>query len=211
MSLKQNTVQSTSPQSIPVNILRPADIIVSTTAASVSGTIRTTTGSSVSHASLYIGNKTVIEAIGKDGVVKRTLSSSLQDATLAIALRRRNLTKQQATEVVKHAQAFFAKKIPYDEVGAIGAGVSSKRGGTLASASCIVNPIILAGCAVGAGAVANNASKKNADKAFFCSELVARVFELAGVPISDSSPSYTTPRQIRTASKLLYVAHIVDK
>ena len=44
----------------------------------------------------------------------------------------------------------------------------------------------------------------------FCSELVARCFELAGVPVLEGSPSFTTPRQIRVANTLLYVGKLVD-
>ncbi|MGD8912515.1 MAG: hypothetical protein PVJ68_07220 [Candidatus Thiodiazotropha sp.] len=47
---------------------------------------------------VYIGNQFVIEAISA-GVVKRTLNQALRDATLAIALRRRNLSKEKANAV----------------------------------------------------------------------------------------------------------------
>jgi uncharacterized protein YycO len=193
----------------PVNILRPADIIVSTTAANVSGAIRTATGSSVSHAMVYIGNQFVVEAISV-GVVKRTLTQALRDATLAIALRRRNLSKEQANSVIKHAEEFVAKKLPYDNLGAVGSGVATKRGSLLARLASAACGISLVGCLAGASAIANNARKENADKAFFCSELVARIFELAGAPITGGSPSFTTPRHVRVASNLLYIAHLKD-
>lgn len=188
------------------NILRPADIIVSTTNATASSVIRNATGSSVSHAMVYIGNQFVIEAISA-GVVKRTLTQALRDATLAIALRRRNLSKQQASDVVKHAEDFVAKKIPYDNIGAAGSGIATKRGGLLAATACGIS---LVGCHIGTSEIAKNARKENADKAFFCSELVARLFELAGAPITGGSPSFTTPRHVRVAANLLYIAHIKD-
>jgi uncharacterized protein YycO len=189
-----------------VNILRPADIIVSTTDAKVSGAIRTATGSSVSHAMVYIGNQFVVEAISA-GVVKRTLTQALRDATLAIALRRRNLSKAQASAVVEHAEGLAAMKLPYDNVGAVGSGMATKRGSVLASAACSIS---LVGCLAGKSAIDQNAREEKADQAFFCSELVARIFELAGAPITGGDPSFTTPRHVRVASNLLYIAHLKD-
>jgi len=58
--------------------------------------------------------------------------------------------------------------------------------------------------------VADNARPDNADRAFFCSELVARVFELAGAPLLEGSPSFTTPRHIRVANTLLYIGKLKD-
>lgn len=72
--------------------LRPADIIVSTTGAAVSGVIRVGTGSPVSHAALYAGNGEVIEAIGQ-GVVQRGLDKALADDLLAVAYRAPHMTR----------------------------------------------------------------------------------------------------------------------
>lgn len=191
---------------IAVNQLRTADIIVSTTGASVSGVIRTGTGSSVSHSMLYIGNQFVVEAIAS-GVVKRPLAQAIKDATLAIALRRRNTTEAIRNAVVQHAERYSRRGLPYDEIGAAGSGTATNRGRMLATIGCSLS---LLACGAGASAIARNASPGQADQAFFCSELVARVFELAGAPITDSSPSFTTPRHVRVSSALLYVGHLKD-
>src|SRR5437016_420646 len=83
--------------------LEPADIIVSTTGATVSRVIRAATGSPVSHAILYTGNDSVIEAIG-EGVVSRSITASLAHATLAVAYRRKALTSGAAQAVIRYAQ-----------------------------------------------------------------------------------------------------------
>lgn len=190
---------------ISEHTLRPADIIVSTTDASVSAVIRAGTGSSVSHSMIYFGGSFVIEAV-EEGVVRRSLAVALKEASLAIALRRRNLTDQQRRAVIKHATRFMFR--PYDKVGAAGSGTSLGRGSLLAAFGC---GITLGLCALGIAGMADNAKPANADRAFFCSELVARVFELAGAPVLSGPPSYTTPRQIRMADTLLYLGKLVDK
>jgi hypothetical protein len=189
---------------ITVNALRPADIIVSTTDAAVSSVIRAGTGSSVSHSMIYVGGGVVVEAI-ESGVTNRPLSVALEFASLAIALRRRNLTEKQRADVIKYANQFVMR--PYDYVGAAGSGTSLARGGLLAAFGCGIS---LRFCGVGTAGVAYNARPEVADRAFFCSELVARVFELAGAPLLEGLPSFTTPRQIRVANTLMIMGTLVD-
>jgi hypothetical protein len=192
---------------ISIQTLRPADIIVSTTDAAVSAVIRAGSGSSVSHSMLYVGGGFVVEAI-EPGVVHRPLTDAIRDAALAIALRRRNLTDKQRTDTVAHAMRFANSSLPYDKVGAGGSGTNTRRGALLAGFGCAIS---LAWCAVGTASVADNAKPANADRAFFCSELVARVFELAGAPVVEGEPSFTAPRHIRTATTLLYLGKLADK
>jgi hypothetical protein len=155
---------------------------------------------------LYIGGSEVVEAVG-EGVVRRPLEAALRDASLAIALRRRNLTDTQRAAVVAQATQFALKKLPYDKVGAAGAGVNTGRGQALAAFGCAIS---LEFCALGTAGVTNNAKPENADGAFFCSELVARVFELAGAPVVEGSASFAAPRHIRMATSLLYLGKLKD-
>lgn len=189
-----------------VRDLRPADIIVSTTNAAISSVIRNAIGSSVSHCMLYVGGSNVVEAIDR-GVVSNPLEEALSYASLAIQLRRRNLTEKQRRDVVAFANGFVAKNLPYDALGAAGAGVYTKRGLALGMVACRV---MLPFCPVAAIAGADNAKPANADNAFFCSELVARCFELAGAPIVESPSSAATPRHIRVATTLLYMGKLKD-
>jgi uncharacterized protein YycO len=189
---------------ISVNSLRPADIIVSTTDAGVSAVIRAGIGSSVSHSMIYVGGGFVVEAI-EIGVTRRAITSALEHATLAIALRRRSLTEKQRSDVLANANRFALR--PYDEIGAAGSGTNTARGGLLAGFGCSISLML---CGAAAYEVADNAKPKNADKAFFCSELVARCFELAGAPVVEGAASFATPRHIRMANTLLYLGKLKD-
>lgn len=192
---------------LSVNALRPADIICTTTNAAVSAVIRAGIASSVSHCMLYFGGGFVIEAIG-EGIRKRPLTVAIGDASLAIALRRRNLTEKQRNDVLSFASGFEAKHLPYDALGAAGAGVATgSKGAVLAGFGCAV---YLPLCALAGGSVADNAKPENADKAFFCSELVARCFELAGAPVVQGAASFAAPRAIRMANTLLYLGKLKD-
>lgn len=192
---------------ISANALRPADIICSTTDAGVSAVIRAGIGSSVSHCMIFIGGSDVVEAIG-GGVTRRPLAAAMKDASLAIALRRRNLTEQQRSAVIAQATGFAIRHLPYDALGAAGAGVATgSKGALLAGFGC---QLYLPLCGLAAASVVDNAKPENADKSFFCSELVARCFELAGAPVVQGSPSFAAPRAIRMANTLLYLGKLKD-
>jgi hypothetical protein len=192
---------------ISVNALRPADIICSTTNAAISAVIRAGLGASVSHCILYVGGSFVIEAVG-EGVRRRPLAEAMEGANLAIALRRRGLTEQQRSAVLEHANRFALKALPYDAIGAAGAGVATgSHGALLAGFGC---QVYLPLCALAAGSVVDNARPEKADNAFFCSELVARCFELAGAPVVQGSASFAAPRAIRMANTLLYMGKLKD-
>lgn len=193
---------------IDATALRVADIIVSTTDHPTSRGIRAAIGTDISHAMIYIGNGAVIEAIDT-GVVKRNLwTQSLKEATLAIALRRVGINESQRRAVVEKASQF--ESLPYDKIGAAGSGMTAKRAQAGVAAGCILSPLLCAGGGIiFSRQVADNASEENRDKMFFCSELVARAFELAGAPIVDGQPTHTNPRAIKVSSKLQYVGHLV--
>jgi hypothetical protein len=187
---------------ISVEELRPADIIVSTTNAGISAVIRNAIGSSVSHCMLYVGGSFIIDAT-EIGVERRRLTDAIGEASLAIALRRRGLTAQQRSAVLQHAEQF--RRRPYDTPGAVGAGAYTRRGLALATVGC---RIMLPFCPLATASVIDNAKPENADNAFFCSELVARCFELAGAPVVEGPASAATPRHIRVATTLLYIGKI---
>ena len=187
---------------VTITDLRKGDIIVSTTGAGISGVIRTGIGADFSHTMLYKGSSIVIEAIA-DGVVERSWSEASKDAELAIALRRRNMNDALRDEVVKHAESF--KGLKYDAVGAAGAGVTKRRGGAISA-------VLFGGLSLVAMHLTfqDNASEENKDKAFFCSELVARSYQLIGKPLHDGvEPSFLNPREVRMSSKLIYIGHLI--
>lgn len=195
---------------VEITALRKADIIVSTTGAEISGVIRAGIGADFSHTMLYKGNGIVIEAIA-EGVVERSWADASRDATLAIALRRRNMNDSLKDEVIKHAESF--KGLKYDAVGAAGAGIYKPRGSVLSGllfGGIGILPLGSSASLITHGAILNNARDGNKDNAFFCSELVARAFQLAGMPLSDGvEPTFMNPREVRVSSKLIYVGHLI--
>ncbi len=181
--------------SVAQDSLLPADIIVSTTAARVSGAIRKITGSVVSHASVYIGNGELIEAIG-EGVIRRTLDIAIAQATLAVALRRRGITDGAADQVVRFAESNVGKK--YDYAGLAGAGAKSHPG-----VACLISPL---GCYAALHGAFSSSNK------FYCSELVLEAFRQADLPIIDDRSDTSVPDDIVQAfysHQLDFVGHLV--
>jgi hypothetical protein len=177
--------------------LKPADIIVSTTNAFVSGVIRLFTLSSVSHAMLYAGQDEVIEAVG-EGVLHRPLATALHDARLAVAYRYKDLPEAAATKIISYADAQAARHAKYDPLGAAGAGLNTNK------VACVVALGIA--CPVAAGGGLNDQDR------FFCSELVLDAYQRAGHPLVRTAPGVASPDRIVEAYShgvLVYVGHLV--
>ncbi len=187
---------------IGVNVLRRGDIILSTTGAGSSAAIRHSLGTDVSHAALVMGDGKVIEAI-TTGVRIVPYSTAYADATFLMVLRRKNMNEVNRAAVVAAARQF--KDRPYDTIGAAGSGISNNRGKVLAIGGFIITPL---GGGITASEINRNARAENKDNSFFCSELVARAFEVAGVPIIEGNPSYANPRTLKATSTLIYVGHL---
>jgi|ERR1035438_2787930 hypothetical protein len=182
---------------ISTDALQPADIIVSTTRAFISGVIHVVTDSPISHALLSEGNGYVIEAVG-DGILRRSLGVSLADDTLAVAYRYKGLPEAAASKIVAYADAQAMRHAHYDALGAFGAGMNSNP------VVCVV--LLGSVCpAVAGGALANQ-------NRFFCSELVLEAFRRVGYPITRTAPGVSSPDRIVEAYSqgvLEYVGHII--
>ncbi len=180
---------------IPEQSLQPADLLVSTTAASISGVIRKATNSPVSHAMLYLGGGSVIEAIG-EGVTERSLSAAIRDATLAVGYRVKGLNPAIAPAVVRFARQWVGKK--YDALGALGGGAAH-------------NLMFCAALGIGLCVGAHKGRFASEDK-FYCSEVVFEAFRLAGVPLITRRSDISVPHDVVSVyldGRLLYVGHLV--
>jgi uncharacterized protein YycO len=184
------------------NLLQ-ADIIVSTTDHAQSKTIRAAIGGVVSHALLYTGQNTFVEAVAI-GVREAPIDVAIPgDTTLAIVLRHNGLSQVQRQKIVDNARKFLGR--PYDKIGAA-YSIDGKRGIMISITGCgLAGPLA---CTGGWVAARNNAKPENADNAFFCSELVARAFEMAGARLVDTISSYANPRMVHTSKALQYVGHL---
>lgn len=190
-------------RSVGLSALDPGDIILSTTDSPISETIRTATGSEVSHAAIYVGDGRIVEAI-EGGVILRSLDTAIEDDTLAVAYRHRDMTPVKGMQVVAFLEDHARKRTPFDNWGLI-----QVAPGQLARAICNV----LSGDA--RAACVKYASRlrvgTNNDGAFFCSELVLEALKSAGLALSDVEPSWASTHQILELNHnglLDYVGHL---
>jgi hypothetical protein len=192
---------------INFNQLSKADIIFTTDRnSSLSTTIRTACNSIISHAMLVVDGVNIIDSTGT-GVHTRSWETAKHDVTLAIVMRRKGLTNgDDQDKVVAVAKSFENR--PYDKLGAAGSGMmGNTRNQILAGAGCVIS--VLA-CGFLSYEIVENAKDENADKAFFCSELVARSFTKAGFSIIDGKATNMTPNAVYISSWLSYVGHLID-
>jgi N-acetylmuramoyl-L-alanine amidase/uncharacterized protein YycO len=188
-------------RSIDASALQMGDIIVSTTSHASSRGIRFGTGSLVSHAKLYIGGSQIVEAVG-DGVVLRSLEQSLDDDTLAVAFRYPGITDEQALRV----RDFVGRQLdrPYNYIGIVRQALFQ-----IESSRCDVLPGDLQQtCRSWVGKIVLGPG--NTDT-FFCSQLVLAAYADAGIPLTATNPSWSTPQDIvelQLATHLAYVGHL---
>jgi len=188
------------------NQLSKADIIFTTSDAHESSAIRQATGSIISHTMLVTEANKVIEAIAPV-VTEHSWDDALEhaQATIALVYRRKGLTSGgDQDKVVAGARTFNGR--PYDYLGAAGSGMSENKG--LVGLGCSIHILTPACLAVG-GAIALNAKDSNADKKLFCSELVARAFNIGGFSIVDGKATFANPNTVLISPHLDYVGHLV--
>lgn len=193
--------------------LSKADIIFTTSNSLESVGIRKAINSIISHTILVIEQNKVIEAITPQ-VREATWDEALEhaEATVAIVMRRRGLANgTDQGKVVAAARKF--NNLPYDVYGAAGSGMSGNtRNAVAAGVGCsILFPAGAVLCASAAQRIAENAKDENADKKFFCSELVSRAFTEAGFPIIDGKATYANPNMVYHSTWLQYVGHLPTK
>lgn len=188
-------------QCILNSALSPADVIVSTTSAAISKTIRAASSSAISHAMIYAGGGFVVEAIG-DGVVKRPLAEAVADASLAVAFRHARMTSGAGKAVVSFAEKQVGRG--YDVAGLVGqAGYQLDRW-FLCSVANVKDCDSIA--------QRNNLWISSGSR-FFCSELVAESYRKAGVPLINGRSDSVSPEkivQVTTTGELRYVGHLVS-
>lgn len=193
---------------INFNQLHKADIIFTTDRDStISQTIRTATNSICSHTMLVV-DKTYINDSTGEGVQLREWAKAKNDCTLAIVMRRKYLLNgADQDKVIAAARSFELR--PYDAVGAAGSGMyGNKRNQILAGVGCV---IFVPACAGIAKSILDNAKDENADKKFFCSELVSRSFSIAGFPVVNGRATDTTPGGLYASTELEYVGHLIEE
>jgi uncharacterized protein YycO len=187
-------------RSIGVDALEPGDIILSTTNDLGSRVIRAGTGSEVSHASIYVGNGQIVEALA-DGVGVKSVGTAISDDSVAVAFRYPNLTVDQQKKICDAAKAAVGRKYDYW-------GIVDQARFKLAPTFCEAVPAGgRAACESWLGKVDFGSATNDA---FYCSELVIVAFQAAGIQLT-SGPGSQKPEdlaRLRLNNALQYVGHL---
>lgn len=174
--------------------IQAADIIVTNSSNLQSRGIQGATCANYSHAVLVLNEQYCIDATPQGGVERKTLIAVLPGATRADLFRYRGITHFHAQKVCTAIQQFEGR--PYDFRGAVRSAISSgcsnvKR---LLPATVLIE-------------VADEALKNQAehDSQFYCSELVVRAFELAGLFITKYPAHAVSPGGLVKSETLQFV------
>lgn len=192
-------------RSIGTDTLQNADIIVSTTAAFISKAIRNVTGSSVSHAMLYIGDGLIVDATGH-GVGVRPLAEAIFDASLAVAYRHPQMTPGKAMVIRDFAGQRLGNK--YSVRGIVGQLGATVDNAVFCDANDVHRLTRKGNCQVTVKSV-NMAIAS--DQQVFCSQLVVEAYQKAGLPLTKTPPSFTSPEELvrlRLTDTIRYVGHL---
>jgi uncharacterized protein YycO len=189
--------------SIGSDQLEVGDIILSTTAAAVSGVIRFGSGSDVSHAMLYVGQGGQVVDATAAGVRLRPLADAIADATTAVAFRHPDLSDDQRHIVADKVAEYIGRPYSYW-------GIVKQARFQVHRALCGVLPETQASaCRTFFGQVDLGSGTSNE---FFCSELVVAAYQAAGVPITETDPSWSSPDDLAQlalkAGALAYIGHL---
>lgn len=190
-------------QSIGLSAMQPGDIIISTTDADISKKIRQATGSQVSHASVYIGDGNVIEAVDS-GVLQFTVATSIEGDSVAVAYRHRDMTPEKARSVITFLKQAKSQGKKFDFMGLIRVAPYQ-----IVSNYCDTLPEAVRGaCRAAAGTFKLGTDNNNE---FYCSELVFEALKQAGLNISDVDPHWSSPQDVvrlNHNNALHYVGHL---
>lgn len=196
---------------VDAKALQPGDIILSSAGTLQSLGIQILTLAPVSHASLYVGDGQVAEAVG-EGIRRRGLDRLLAEESTVVAFRH---PKVQA-EHVERMQAFVKETVgqKYNFVGVmLHAPFSIER----RLCELPLTPSLMRDfCLQGVGAVQLGLGRSDR---FFCSQFVLEAYRRAGLPLTAADPRFLNPADllhmregdvpsVHTHQALQYVGHL---
>lgn len=191
--------------------LRAGDIILSNTNGIVSMGIRALTVAPVSHASLYLGDDRVAEAVGA-GVRIRSTADFMADESTVVAFRHPGMNPEHAEAMRRFAGQHDGKK--YNTL-----GIVLQAPFTLQRQYCelpLIPGLVRDFCIRGLAAVQLGAARNDR---FFCSQFVLEAYQQARLPLTSADPLLVSPADllhmregdvpsVRTEQALLYVGHL---
>ncbi len=198
-------------QRIAAADLRAGDIILSNTNALVSMGIRALTVAPVSHASLYLGDDRVAEAVGS-GVRIRSTTDFMADESTIVAFRHPDLRPEHAESMRRFAAEHDGKK--YNML-----GIVLQAPFTIQRQYCelpLIPGLVRDACIRGLAAIQLGAARNDR---FFCSQFVLAAYQQARLPLTSANPLLVSPADllymregdvpsVRTEQALLYVGHL---
>ena len=190
-------------RSILPEVLEAGDIILSTTTGLISSTIRSATGSEVSHASVYVGGGKVIHAT-EAGVQEWSLDQLMDACSLCVAYHHRDINDIKAAKLVQFLRTALDHHTAFDGWGLIHAAPSQLMASYCDSLTGSAKQVCLN--------TARNIKPgtDNSDQ-FFCSELIFAGLKEAGLTISTVQPSFSSPQEavrLFYDGTLQYVGHL---
>lgn len=186
---------------LPSDQLRTADIVLTKSQTFNSRAIQGSTCSTYSHALLMVSPTLAVEAL-PSGVDRLNLADLRKDAKEQngeiLVLRHRSISFAQAMKVAAYTQQQVGK--PYDPIGAARSAAM-----TGCKAAKVIPPLLQITLIDELSKLTDTAH----DKTFYCSELVARAFEIAGAPLSRYKARNVSPGEILKAEALMIVGQII--
>jgi len=170
--------------------LQPGDILLSSTTGVTSLGIRLFSMTGVSHASVYLGNGEVAEAVGA-GVQIISLEDALTHSNSMVSLRHHGFNELQLERLRTFAQNNRGKKYNYKGIVIIAPYTLSRRICDLpvffgkGRSSCFDT---LATVQIG--------NTSDPQETFFCSQFVIEAFNYAGNPITASNALWISPADL---------------
>src|SRR5438105_7245546 len=99
-------------QAIDTAALRPGDILLSSSNGMTSAGIRLMTASPVSHASIYVGDSQIAEAVG-EGIQRRSVAALLDEESNVVAFRHPGLQPEHALKMESFVKQHVGEKYNY--------------------------------------------------------------------------------------------------
>ena len=168
--------------------LQAGDIILTSAPTLRSASIRLMTWAPVSHAAVYVGEGTVVEAVGS-GVRARTVDELLEEESLALVLRFPGLDRGQQRDIGEYALRKTGARFSF-------VGVTLHIPYSVTRRVCEL-PLLPAGlrdaCLRSVGVLSYVAATESR---LFCSQLVMQAYQRAGAPITNADARLISPADI---------------
>ena len=185
-----STIESEDALAIDQNQLLPGDILLSSATGVTSLGIRLFSLSGVSHASVYLGNGDVAEAVG-DGVQIISLEEELTHSNSMVSLRNPKFDQQQAEKLRIFSQMNRGKKYNYKGIVIIAPYTLTRR-------LCDLPVFFGKGRSTCFDTLATVQIGNTSDpqETFFCSQFVIEAFNYSGSPITSSNALWVSPADL---------------